>query len=49
METDRAIDHHIPLPMNRAGVFTVHLKTECKITGKSYSMSFPLVVSPSPK
>jgi hypothetical protein len=48
-DTDRAIEHHIPLPMNRAGVFTVKLKTECKLTGKSYTMSFPVVVSPSPK
>jgi hypothetical protein len=48
-EDDRSVDYHIGLPLNRAGVFNVTLKTECKLTGKSYSMSFPIVVSPTPK
>jgi hypothetical protein len=48
-DTDQVILHHIPVPLNRAGVFTVNLKVECKLTGKSYPMSFPIVVSPSAK
>src|SRR5262249_1833675 len=48
-EDDRAIELNVGFPMNRAGVYTVQLKTECKLTGKSYSMSFPLVVTAGPK
>ena len=35
---------HIPVPMNRAGSFTVELKTQCKVSGKDYKMTFPITV-----
>ena len=33
-----------PLPLNRAGSFTVEIKTECKVSGKTDKVSFPLTV-----
>jgi len=32
------------LPLSRAGVFTVEIKTECKVTGKTDKVTFPLNV-----
>ena len=48
-EKDPGVLFNIPLPLNRTGDFTVELKTECKVTGKSYKMSFPVRVLPPPK
>ena len=43
-EKDLGVYFRIGLPLNRAGQFTVELKTECKVTGKTYKMSFPITV-----
>ena len=44
-----AIDWHLALPLNRPGTYTVELKAEDKINGKTYKISFPVEVKPSVK
>jgi hypothetical protein len=39
----------VPMPMNRTGTFTVEVKTECKVTGQNYKISFPINVLPQSK
>ena len=35
-----------PLPLNRPGTFMVELKAECKVTGKTDKIRFPVTVAP---
>jgi hypothetical protein len=37
------------IPMNRSGVYTVEVKATCRVTNKTYKISFPLTVLPSAK
>src|SRR5262245_18626684 len=38
-----------PLPLNRAGEFTVEVKSTCNVTGQTYKISFPIKVLPPAK
>lgn len=44
-----AIDWDLALPLNRPGTYTVELKADDKISGKSYKMTFPVTVMQSIK
>lgn len=48
-EESNGIDWDLFLPLNRPGSYTVELKAEDKLTGKTYKMTFPLVVYDSIK
>jgi hypothetical protein len=37
------------IPMNRVGTFTVEVKAECKVTGKTHKVTFPITVLSPPK
>ena len=48
-EDVNGIEWHLPLPLNRPGTFTVELKAEDKLTGKTDKITFPVVVYDSVK
>ena len=33
------------LPLNRAGTFTIEIKADCKVTGKTDKITFPITVT----
>src|SRR5579859_3932276 len=40
------LPHSVFIPLNRPGVFTVEIKTQCKVTGKKHEVSFTITVWP---
>jgi hypothetical protein len=44
-----SLEFKFRIPMNRSGVYTVEVKATCKVTDKTYKISFPLTVMPSAK
>jgi hypothetical protein len=48
-EDVNAIEWHLPLPLNRAGTYTVELKAQDKLASKDYKITFGVGVYPSAK
>jgi hypothetical protein len=48
-EKEPAIPLMLPLPMNRVGTFTIEIRAEDKVSGRTSRMAFPVTVLASPK